>query len=276
MLLARRLFCASHTEVSLFAPTEFFDLSGFRYAAVFSELECVWEAVTRIHAFIGEHSPEVRLTGEESQIMPGAFLDGEPIVIGRQCVIEPGAYIRGPALIGDGVTIRHGAYIRGNALIGDGCLIGHATEVKNAILLSGAKAPHFAYVGDSILGNRVNLGAGTRLSNLKIARGHVLINVAGRGIDTGMRQLGAVLGDDAQTGCNVVLNPGTLVGPRSRIYPSAAVSGVVPPDTIVKLRAPLEYAQRTPVQAPEELGSFTKSWSAFIDRDIRVHRDERS
>lgn len=182
--------------------------------------------------------------------MPGAFLDGEPIVIGRHCVIEPGAYIRGPALIGDDVTIRHGAYIRGNALVGDGCLIGHATEVKNAILLNGSRAPHFAYIGDSILGNRVNLGAGTRLSNLKIARGHVLVKVGGQVIDTGLRQFGAVVGDDAQTGCNAVLNPGTLVGPRSLIYPSAAITGVVPPDTIVKLRAPIEYAQRAPVQAP--------------------------
>jgi bifunctional UDP-N-acetylglucosamine pyrophosphorylase / glucosamine-1-phosphate N-acetyltransferase len=250
----------------VFAPTEFFDLSGFRFAAIFTEVQYVWEAIGRVSAFIDEHCPAARLIGEETQIMAGAILDGGPIVTGRHCVIEAGAYVRGPALIGDQVTIRHGAYIRGNALIGDSCLIGHATEVKNAIFLNGAKAPHFAYVGDSILGSRVNLGAGTRLSNLKINREHVLIKVASRIIDTGMRQLGGVLGDDAQTGCNAVLNPGTLVGPRTLIYPGSAVSGVVPPDTIVKLRAALEYTRRQPRRASEGL---SKRHQALLDCRLR-------
>jgi NDP-sugar pyrophosphorylase family protein len=150
--------------------------------------------------------------------------------------------------------VRHGAYVRSNALVSRGCVVGHATEVKNSILLPGAHAPHFNYVGDSILGRKVNLGAGTKLSNLTVVsvkdpatgkRPTLKITVAGEVFDTGLAKLGAILGDGAQTGCNSVLNPGVLIGPRSLVYANASLpKGYYPGDTIIKLRQTFEYAER--------------------------------
>jgi bifunctional N-acetylglucosamine-1-phosphate-uridyltransferase/glucosamine-1-phosphate-acetyltransferase GlmU-like protein len=120
--------------------------------------------------------------------------------------------------------------------------VGHTSELKSAILLNHSGAPHFNYVGDSILGNRVNLGAGTKLSNLKIIKGNVKVKVEETVYDSGLRKFGAILGDDVQTGCNSVLNPGTLLGRGSMVYPNATVTGYVPPQSIVKLRQSLEIA----------------------------------
>ncbi len=158
-----------------------------------------------------------------SLLMAGAVFYGSDIRIGRGCLVEPGAMITGPALIGDRSEVRQGAYMRGNCLVGCGCVVGHATEVKNAVFLDGAKAGHFAYIGDSILGNRVNLGAGTRLANLRLIPGEVRIRTGREMIATGLRKMGAVLGDGVQTGCNTVTNPGTLMGPRSLTLPNVTV-----------------------------------------------------
>ena len=178
--------------------------------------------------------------------MEGAWIGDGDIVIGPGTVVEPGAYIQGPTIIGANCEIRHGAYIRGQAVIGDGCIVGNASEVKNSILLPGAHCPHFNYVGDSILGRRVNLGAGTKLSNLAVnsakdpatgKRPTIQLSIDGELYDTGLAKMGAILGDDTQTGCNSVLNPGVLVGRRTLIYPNASVSkGYCPKDSIVKLR----------------------------------------
>ncbi len=146
----------------------------------------------------------------------------------------------GPTIIGENSVIRHGAYVRGNVVVGDDCVVGHTSELKGAILLNGSGAPHFNYVGDSILGNRVNLGAGTKLSNLKIIAGNVKVRIGDTEYDSGLRKFGAILGDNAQTGCNSVLNPGTLLGCGSMVYPNATVTGYVPPQSIVKLRQTLE------------------------------------
>ena len=157
-------------------------------------------------------------------------------------------------MIGKNCEIRHGAYIRGQALLGDGCIVGHASEVKHSIMLDGAKAPHFAYVGDSILGNEVNLGAGTKLSNLAVnseknsETGHrptIKISIDKRMVDTGLTKLGAVIGDDTQLGCNSVTNPGCLIGPGTLVYANASVSkGFVPGHSIVKLRQELLVTSR--------------------------------
>jgi NDP-sugar pyrophosphorylase family protein len=150
--------------------------------------------------------------------------------------VEPGVYIKGPTIIGENCDIRHGAYIRGNCLIGDNCIVGHTSEMKTALLLNGAKVPHFAYVGDSLLGSKSNLGAGTKISNFKITQDEV--NVMGNGINmgSGLRKFGAIIGDNVQTGCNTVLNPGTLIGRDSLIYPLTSLRGVIPPRTVVKLQ----------------------------------------
>jgi len=158
-----------------------------------------------------------------SVIMAGAILSGDQIKIGKGVLIEPGAFIKSPTIIGDQTEIRHGAYIRGNCLIGRNCVVGHVTEVKHTIFLDGAKAGHFAYLGDSILGNQVNLGAGTKLANLRFIKGNIAIITPEGKFETGLRKLGAILGDSVQTGCNTVTNPGTLLGKKSMVIPNTTV-----------------------------------------------------
>lgn len=167
-------------------------------------------------------------------ILPGAFLFNDNIIIGAGTIVEPGAFIKGPVIIGKSAEIRQGAYIRGDCLVGNRCVVGHATEMKGSILLDGAKAPHFAYVGDSILGKNVNLGAGTKLANLKMIGGSITVTADKKRYDTGRRKLGAILGDHTETGCNSVTSPGTLMGPSSIVYPAVTVpGGYYPGRTIV-------------------------------------------
>ena len=169
-----------------------------------------------------------------SIILPGAYLFNDRILIGSNSIIEPGALVRGPVVIGDNTEIRQGAYVRGNCIIGDRCVVGHTTEMKSSIMLDGAKAGHFAYIGDSILGNEVNLGAGTKLANLKMIPGTVMVRSGKDQIDTGRRKIGAILGDRTETGCNSVTSPGTLMGPRSIVYPGVAVpAGHYPGRTVI-------------------------------------------
>lgn len=214
------------------SPAAFLDLTTFAHAALFEGVARCWDALggplddylTRLIGATGE-----RLRGT---IEPGAHVIGDDVVIGAGTVVEAGAYVRGPAIIGRDCEVRHGAYVRGHVLTGDRCVIGHATELKTAIFLDGAKAGHFAYVGDSILGRDVNLGAGTKLANFKLTGDEVAIRVEGERIATGRRKLGAILGDEVQTGCNSVTSPGTLLGRRSFVLPCVSVrAGYYPPGT---------------------------------------------
>lgn len=172
--------------------------------------------------------------GEElpgaSVLYAGAVLFDSDICIGNGTVVEPGALIKGPTIIGNHTEVRQGAYIRGNCIIGDRCVVGHATEVKSAIMLDDAKAGHFAYIGDSILGNNVNLGAGTKLANLKIIDVEMKLSIDGEEYKTGLRKFGAILGDNVETGCNSVTSPGTILGKRSLVYPCVNVAGGYYPD----------------------------------------------
>ena len=158
-----------------------------------------------------------------SVIMAGAVLMGSRIKLGAGVLVEPGALIKSPVILGDCTEVRQGAYLRGSCLTGTGCVLGHTTEVKNTILLDRAKAGHFAYLGDSILGNDVNLGAGTKLANLRFTEGTIPIKTPDGPVDTGLRKLGAILGDQVQTGCNAVTSPGTLLGRRSMVLPNTTV-----------------------------------------------------
>lgn len=160
-----------------------------------------------------------------SVIMAGAVLMGKKIAIGQGVVIESGAMIKAPAIIGDMSEVRQGAYLRGYCLAGKRCVLGHTTEIKHSILLNDAKAGHFAYLGDSILGNNANLGAGTKFANLRFLPGNIIIEHENKQFDTGRRKLGAILGDDCQTGCNSVTNPGTIMAKKAILMPNTTAKG---------------------------------------------------
>lgn len=161
-------------------------------------------------------------------VKPGAILEG-PVYIAEGAIVEPTAYIQGPCYIGPHAEVRHGAYVRGLVYAGPHAVIGHTSEVKNSVLFDHAKAAHFAYVGDSILGRNVNLGAGTKLANLPLRRGVIRYKnpLSGRLESSGLKKFGAILGDDSQTGCNSVLSPGTILMPGTMVMPCAHFRGTL-------------------------------------------------
>jgi UDP-N-acetylglucosamine diphosphorylase / glucose-1-phosphate thymidylyltransferase / UDP-N-acetylgalactosamine diphosphorylase / glucosamine-1-phosphate N-acetyltransferase / galactosamine-1-phosphate N-acetyltransferase len=180
----------------------------------------------------------IRIRGEEVGdaviLYGGSVLWDDRIYLGAGSVVEPGALIQGPTIIGSHTEVRQGAYVRGNCIIGNSCVVGHTTEIKASIMLNDAKAGHFAYIGDSILGHETNLGAGTKLANLKIKPGTVRVRAAADFIDTGLRKFGAVLGDHVEIGCNAVTNPGTLLGKGCLVFPVTSVpSGYHEPQSIL-------------------------------------------
>lgn len=215
----------------MFNPRDYFDLGQCAHSALFEEGQPVWEALKRIRSYL-----EKRELGKiEGSIEKGALLvNPETISIGKGSIVEAGAYIRGPCIIGENCQVRHGAYIRGAVITGNQCIIGHATEVKNALFLEGAQAGHFAYVGDTILGNHVNLGAGTICANLRLDNKNVSIRMPASTIESGLRKFGAILGDGVQIGCNCVTNPGVVMGKGSRSYPCLSISGVIPDHHVIK------------------------------------------
>jgi NDP-sugar pyrophosphorylase family protein len=186
-----------------------------------------------------KNAMKVRIKGEvhldASVIYAGACLMDSDIHLAPGCKIEPGALIKGPSFIGPGSEVRQGAYLRGGCLIGRGCVVGHTTEVKNSVMLDEAKAGHFAYLGDSILGRDVNLGAGTKLANLKIIERPYRITAGGTTHTLKRRKFGAIMGDEAQTGCNSVTNPGTILGKRVLVAPCVSVpSGYHKPRSVIR------------------------------------------
>lgn len=215
------------------SPSVFFDLNNFSHKGVFAHCEYVWQALNNIESYLRG----LPLGKIESLHQDCAYLvNPELISIGEGTVIEPGAYIKGPCVIGKFCQIRHGAYIRGNVIVGDRCVVGHTTELKHAILLNHARAAHFAFIGDSILGNDVNIGAGVKCANLRLDGENIIIRYKEKSIATGLRKFGAIIGDSCQIGCNVVLNPGTLFGKSAQCYPSLTVGGVVESRKLVRPR----------------------------------------
>jgi NDP-sugar pyrophosphorylase family protein len=176
-------------------------------------------------------------------IPPGVHIEG-PVHLGAGVSLPAHATIVGPAWIGAGTQVRPGAFIRENVITGEGCVLGNSSEFKNCILMDGVQAPHFNYVGDSVLGNKVHLGAGAICSNLRLDQKHVVIHMAKGSVDTGLRKFGAIAGDNAEVGCNAVLNPGTLLGPRSLVMPAIAFGGVLPPSMIARVRQQVTLVPR--------------------------------
>lgn len=216
---------------SPFAPEVFFDLSHFEHKELFTGVRWVWQALEHLKGYLAT-LPLGKIEHVETSY--AYLVHPELISIGEGTIIEAGAYIRGPCVIGKNCHIRHGAYIRGDVLIGNNCVVGHTTELKHCILLNHARAAHFAFVGDSILGNDVNLGAGTKCANLRLDDQPVQVRHAGELLSTNMRKFGSILGDSVQLGCNVVVNPGTLIGKKSKCFPSLNIGGCIPSDSLIK------------------------------------------
>lgn len=214
---------------------ELFDMERVPDAlATLLDVDAPWEVLRRLDAFGEGMRP-----GIEGSVHPTAVLEG-PVFVAEGASVGPFAYLRGPVYVCAGAEVGHAAYLRGPVVLAPGAHVMHASEVKRSLFLGGAKAPHFNYVGDSVMGHDVNLGAGAKVANLKAAGTSVKVGDT----QTGLRKLGALLGDGVSVGCNVVFAPGTIVGPRTLVYPGAVVRGVIGADRILKLRPVLEDVER--------------------------------
>ncbi len=171
----------------------------------------------------------------ERALPPGVHVEGE-VWLDPSVKLPAHATLIGPAWIGPQTEIRPGAYVRGNVIVGAGAVLGNSCEFKNCLLLDGVQVPHFSYVGDSVLGNKAHLGAGVILSNLRLDQQPIVVRLPEAAIDTGLRKFGAILGDAAEVGCNAVLQPGTLLGPRALVMPTLAFGGYLPAGMIAKGR----------------------------------------
>lgn len=220
-------------------PCELFNLEETEHAGLFRECEFAWDALKRLHDYVGT----VLRPGLQNRCDGVAWI-GERVCIGPGTVVEDGAMIQGPAIIGRNCQIRHNAYIREDVLIGDDCMVGNSCELKSAVLFNHCQVPHFNYVGDSILGHGAHLGAGVKISNVKLRAGTVFVEWEGRRIDTGLRKLGALVGDGAEVGCNAVLNPGSILGRHTVVYPNVCWRGVLPEGRIAKNRAWVDVVAR--------------------------------
>ena len=193
---------------------------------IFEGVTYPWEVLPKISRFIVELGNTLSEEEYEKQ--------GENIWIARDAKVAPTASITGPCIIGKGAEVRHCAFIRGNALVGEGAVVGNSTELKNVILFNKVQVPHYNYVGDSVLGYKAHMGAGSITSNVKSDKKLVVVKGDSEELETGLKKFGAMLGDEVEVGCGSVLNPGTVVGPHSNIYPLSSVRGVVPADSIFK------------------------------------------
>ena len=225
----------------MFKPSDLFDLSQTNHAALFEGCVHAWEALTRIRDYL-----KASLQPARHPRSLGQACIGELVFIGEGTVVEDGAMIKGPAIIGRNCQIRHNAYIREDVIVGDECVVGNSCELKNVMLFNNCQVSHFNYVGDSILGYRAHLGAGVVLSNVKVVKGNVTVDMDGQPFDTGLRKFGALVGDHTDIGCNAVLNPGSIIGRGSIIYPGVNWRGILPANMIVKNQASQEVVVRRP------------------------------
>ena len=208
--------------------TELLDLSKSISAPLLTNCKYPWEALPKIKDFILKMGPQLN-TDDYKNI-------GNDIWIGKNVTIHESAVVKGPAIIGADTEIRPSAFIRGSAIIGCGCVIGNSCEIKNSIIFDKVQVPHFNYIGDSILGFSSHTGAGAITSNVKSDRTLVTVLNNNERIETGLKKFGAIIGDHVEIGCNCVLNPGTIIGRNTNVYPLSSVRGTIPPNSIYKSR----------------------------------------
>ena len=204
---------------------ELYDMSHTLAGAYLSGFEYPWQALKGIKELILALGPTL---GEDyTEVSPTVWVH-------KTAAVAPTAFLGAPCIIGAGTEVRHCAFIRGSALVGEGCVVGNSVELKNAILFDNVQVPHFNYVGDSILGYKSHMGAGSVTSNVKSDKTLVAVRCGAERMETGRKKVGAMLGDHVEIGCNSVLNPGAVVGRNSRVYPLSSVRGTVPADSIYK------------------------------------------
>lgn len=206
--------------------TNLYDLKETIAAELLESVEYPWEALKGISDFIRKIGPTLDTDIYEQK--------GEEIWVAKSAKVAPTAYLNGPLIIDEDAEIRHCAFIRGSAIVGKGSVVGNSTELKNVIIFNSVQVPHYNYVGDSILGHKSHMGAGSITSNVKSDKTLVVVKDKNEKIKTGLKKFGAMLGDHVEVGCNSVLNPGTVIGKCSNIYPLSMVRGVVPANSIYK------------------------------------------
>ena len=203
-----------------------YDLTETIAAPLFEDATYPWELLPKISAYIVELGNTLPQDKYEKR--------GENIWIAKSATVAPTAYINGPCIIDEDAKIRHCAFIRGNAIVGKGAVVGNSTELKNVILFNKVQVPHYNYVGDSILGFKAHMGAGSITSNVKSDKSLVVVKSSSGSIETGLKKMGAMLGDNVEIGCNSVLNPGTVIGRGTNVYPTSSVRGFIKADSIFK------------------------------------------
>lgn len=211
---------------TVFLAETYFNLSAVSFADIFQKDEQVWGAIRRLDDYLAAQF--------ETGKVKANYGDTNNIFVGEGTVIEKDVLIKGPAIIGKNCTIRHGAYFRLGVLVGDECLVGHGTEVKHSIIMNNTTVPHVGVVSDSILGNSVNLSGGAITANQRLDKQPVTVKHGVHTVETGLVKFGAIVGDGSNVGVNSVLNPGTMLGKKSVIFPLKSVKGVHPENTVIK------------------------------------------
>jgi NDP-sugar pyrophosphorylase family protein len=215
----------------MFSPEEFLNLEHTAHSKLFENQKYVWDALKQIASYL-----QFRLKPAVLGDLAGKPYVSRNVFVGPGTIIEQGAFLKGPAWIGENCHIRSGCYIRENVIVGDGAVLGNSCEFKNCILFDEAQVPHFNYVGDSILGYKAHLGAGAILSNVKLDHGEISVRTGEENIPTGLTKFGAIVGDRTEIGCNSVINPGTVLGRDCIIYPGTTFHGVLASGSILKVR----------------------------------------
>lgn len=223
----------------MFKPTDLFDLSQTGHAALFDGCEYAWDALQKIKDYL-----KANLRPALHNRCDGEAFIGEQVFIGEGTVVEDGAMIKGPAIIGKNCQIRHNAYFREDVIVGDNCVVGNSCELKNVVMFNNCQVPHFNYAGDTILGYKSHLGAGVKVSNVRLDNSNVTVEIDGKPFDTGRRKFGALIGDGVDIGCNAVLNPGSIIGRGAIIYPNVNWRGILPANMIAKNKAAVEIVVR--------------------------------
>lgn len=213
-------------ESKMISVSELYNMEETIAAELFQDVTYPWEVLPHIHDFIislGSRLPKDIFEEVE-----------EHVWVAKSARVAPTACLNGPLIVDEDAEIRHCAFVRGNAIVGRGAVVGNSTELKNVVLFNKVQVPHYNYVGDSILGFKAHMGAGSITSNVKSDKTLVVVKGEGIAIETGLKKMGAMLGDNVEVGCNSVLNPGTIIGRNTNIYPTSMVRGVVPANSIYK------------------------------------------